>query len=137
MTGKVLGLDYGERRIGVAMSDPLCLTAQPHSVLDRTADWAEDLRRICIDAGIVKIVVGLPLSLRGEEGVAAERARDFGRMVADITGLDVEFIDERFTTVQAEQALLDAGLRRRQRRDVRDKVAAAVMLQGYLDRRST
>ena len=81
------------------------------------------------------IVVGLPTSLDGSEGRVAEAARQFGTEVADITGVVVEFYDERFTSVVAERALLEANVRRGKRRAVRDKVAAAVMLQAYLDKR--
>ena len=80
-------------------------------------------------------MVGLPVSLSGDEGPAAGAARDFGVRVAEATGRDVVFVDERFTTVVAEGALLEAGMRRSRRREVKDKVAAAIMLQAYLDQR--
>ena len=79
------------------------------------------------------IVVGLPVSLGGEEGSAAQKARSLGNQVGEATGCEIVFFDERFTTVQAEAALLEGGVRRRQRREAIDKVAAAMMLQGYLD----
>jgi putative Holliday junction resolvase len=80
-------------------------------------------------------VVGLPTGLSGDEGPSAEAARTFGELVAKATGLPVEYQDERFTTVTAEAALLEGGLSRDRRREVRDKVAAAVILQTYLDRK--
>lgn len=82
---------------------------------------------------MAKVVVGLPVSLSGDEGVAAEKARDLGAQVEESTGCEIVFFDERFTTVQAEAALLEGGVRRRKRRDTVDKIAAAMMLQGYLD----
>jgi putative Holliday junction resolvase len=129
-----LGLDPGERRIGVALSDPLGIIAQPHVVLDRRrGSVLDEIRAICTEHSVETIVVGLPTSLSGVEASAAERARVFGDEVAGATGCEVVFFDERFTTVQAESALLEGGMKRRQRRETVDKIAAAVMLQGYLD----
>jgi putative Holliday junction resolvase len=101
----------------------------------RHADVAESLRRLIDEYEVELIVVGLPVHLSGEEGSSAKAARAFAKTVGDATGLPVALQDERFTTVTAEEALLEGGVRRRQRREVRDKVAAAVMLQGYLDSR--
>ena len=129
-----MGVDPGERRIGIALSDPLGIIAQPHIVLDRRqGSVLEEIRAICIEYEVETIVVGLPTSLSGAETSAAERARVLGDEVAGATGCDVVFFDERFTTVQAESALLEGGMKRRKRRETVDKVAAAVMLQGYLD----
>lgn len=135
---RVMGLDPGERRIGVALSDPLGIIAQPHQVIDRRAgDAIAAIRDLCVEYDVATVVVGLPKSLSGEEGAAAARARELGAAVGDATGCEIEYFDERFTTVQAESALLEGGMRRRKRRETIDKVAAAMMLQGYLDTRST
>lgn len=132
--GRVVGLDPGERRIGVALSDPLGIIAQPHSVLDRkTDDVIGRLRALVKEHGVLRVVVGLPVSLSGDEGRSAEAAREFGRAVEQELGVDVTYHDERFTSVQAEAALLEGNVRREDRRNVRDKVAAAIMLQGFLD----
>jgi putative Holliday junction resolvase len=88
---------------------------------------------MCLEFEVTTIVIGLPLSLAGEEGSAAEKARSLGDQVAEATDCEIVFFDERFTTVQAEAALLEGGVRRRKRRETIDKVAAAMMLQGYLD----
>lgn len=131
----MLGLDYGERRIGVAVSDGLGMTAQPHSVIDLDhQDLAAALLPIIAEFEIGRIVVGLPVSLSGSEGAVAQRARAFAAAVGALTGLEVAMYNEQFTSVEAERVLLQAGARRAKRRSVRDKVAAAVMLQGYLDR---
>ena len=131
---RYLGIDPGERRIGIALSDALGIIAQPHVVLDRRrGSVLDEIRAICAEHAVETIVIGLPTSLSGAEGSAAERARAFGDEVAGATGCKVVFCDERFTTVQAESALLEGGMKRRQRRETVDKVAAAVMLQGYLD----
>ncbi len=132
---RVVGLDYGERRVGVAVSDPLRITAQPWGVIDRRDDdVAAVLRNLVAATGATLIVVGLPVGLAGHEGPSAAAARQFAAEVTDICGVPVEFSDERFTTTVAERALLEAGVKRSKRRAVRDKVAAAVMLQAYLDR---
>jgi putative Holliday junction resolvase len=132
--GRVLGLDPGERRVGVALSDAGGIIAQPHEVIDRRVeDVGDRIQAIVAEYEVGRIVVGLPVSLSGHEGPAADTARAFGCQVAVQTARVVEFADERFTTVTAERALLESGLKRKKRRDVRDKVAAAVMLQAFLD----
>ena len=133
---RILGLDPGERRIGVALSDPTGTIASPHSVIDqRVDDPLGVVRALCEEEGVERIIVGLPTGLSGLEGPSAKAARAFGTLVAEGIGLPVEYQDERFTTVTAESALLEGGVRRDKRRDVRDKVAAAVILQAYLDRK--
>lgn len=132
---RVLGLDPGTRRIGVALSDATGTIAAPHSVIDRrTADVDEALRRLVEEHEVELIVVGLPVSLSGVEGPSAEAARVFADSVADATGLPIVLQDERFTTVIAEGALIEGGVGRGERRRKRDQVAAAVMLQSFLDR---
>jgi putative Holliday junction resolvase len=102
--------------------------------LDRkTEDVVATIVEICSEYDVATVVVGLPVSLSGTEGPAAAAARQLGAQVGDVTGCEIVFYDERFTTVQADAALLESGMRRRQRRATIDKVAAAMMLQGYLD----
>jgi putative Holliday junction resolvase len=133
---RFLGLDPGERRIGVAISDATSTIASPVEHIDvRTSDHEQRIRDLCTEWQISGVVVGLPLSLDGTEGPAAARAREFGSRVEEVTGVSVTYHDERFTTVTAEQALLEGGVKRRSRTMKRDKVAAALMLQGFLDRR--
>ncbi|MDH3260124.1 MAG: Holliday junction resolvase RuvX [Acidimicrobiia bacterium] len=134
--GRIMGLDYGTRRIGVAMSDPLHLTAQPHAVLDaESKQLSSEFRRLVDDNEVELIVVGLPVNLSGEETTSAGGARRLAARVAEITGCPVEMADERFSTKTAEQTLIGANVRRRRRKQVIDKVAAAVMLQTFLDGR--
>lgn len=136
MSGRILGLDPGERRIGVAVSDATGTIASPVDFIDRLAAHHEQkLIDLCTEWEITEIVVGLPVSLDGTEGPAAKMSREFGESVEGFTGLPVAFHDERFTTVTAEHALLEGGLKRRSRINKRDQVAAAVMLQGFLDKR--
>ena len=133
---RILGLDPGERRVGVALSDPTGTIASPHSVIDRrSVKLTEAVRSLCEEHDVERIVVGLPTGLSGVEGPSAKAARTVGTSVSEATGIPVEYQDERFTTVTAEAALLEGGVRREKRRDVRDKVAAAVILQTYLDRK--
>lgn len=137
MIGRALGLDPGERRIGVAVSDPTRTIASPVRFIDtKTEDVGKALSDICAEYEVTVAVVGLPLSLDGSEGPSAKAARDFARLVSEATGVKVEFQDERFTSRTAEAALIEGGVRRRSRKEKRDQVAAAVMLQSYLDRRS-
>ncbi len=131
--GRVLGLDHGSRRVGIAVSDALRITAQPLEVVARVTAVAR-IAEIVADYGIEEIVVGLPTSLSGSEGPPAAAARAFGGEIALATGIQVGYVDERFTTVTAEKVMLQAGAKRRVRRDSVDKVAAAIILQAFLDR---
>ncbi len=120
--------------MGVALSDPLHVTAQPLEVVEADEGIGERLRAIVEEYDVDRIIVGLPVSLDGTEGPAAAAARDFARRVEEETGVEVELSDERLSSVTAERALIEGGVRRRRRRQTVDKVAAAVMLQAYLDR---
>lgn len=128
----MLGLDYGTRRVGVAICDSGQVIASPYAVLE-AGDALAGLDEILSTEDIEGIVVGLPVSLSGEEGQVALAARSFAQEVASHTGLPVELVDERFTTKVAEDVLIQGGVRRSKRRDIRDKMAATVMLQGHLD----
>lgn len=130
--GRVLAVDPGSVRVGLAISDPLRITAQPLDVVP--AERAvEEIVRVCDDFGVEEIIVGLPTTESGTEGEPAAGARNLAASLEQRTGLRVTPIDERYTTRMAEQVLIDAGLRRRRRRQTVDKVAAAVLLRGYLD----
>jgi putative Holliday junction resolvase len=131
-----MGLDYGTRRIGVAISDLLHITAQPHEVLEaEAADLDEKLQRLVSEREVSEIVVGLPVSLSGYEGASAASARALGERVGVLTGLPVHFYDERFTSKTANEVLIAGKVRRAERKQVVDKVAAAVMLQQWLGSR--
>jgi putative Holliday junction resolvase len=130
---RVLGVDYGTRRVGLAISDELRITARPLDVVARP-DVIEYVERLAQEMKIAKIVVGLPVSLGGSEGGSAEGARLLGRQLNEATSLPVDFLDERFTSRMAERALLESGMKRRGRRQTVDKVAAAIILQEYLDK---
>ena len=132
---RVLGIDLGSRRIGVAVSDGLGLTAQPRATIARHGGM-RDINAIAAavkEADADRIVLGLPLDCEGQEGPAAQRARVFGDKLAAALHLPVELIDESFSTVEAEQVLLEADMSRARRKQVVDKMAAAVILQRWLD----
>ena len=132
---RVIGIDLGSRRIGVALSDGLGLTAQPHATIARHGG-KRDIEAIAAQVNAVgagRIVVGLPLDPEGEEGLAALRARAFADKLRAGLGLPVDLIDESFSTVEAEEVLLAADVSRARRKQVIDKMAAAVILQRWLD----
>lgn len=135
--GRILALDFGDRRIGIALSDPAGVAARPLLTLVRTS-WARDLERL---RGIVRehaircIVVGLPLDMDGGRGARVRLTEAFMARVQRATGLPVVAWDERLTTVQAERTLLEGDVSRARRRRVIDQVAAVILLQSYLDAR--
>lgn len=137
--GGILGLDPGERRIGVAMAVPGGSVALPLTVLDATGDWGAALAELVAEHGVAAVVVGLPVSLSGSEGPAAARAREFAAAVGQRLGLPVHLVDERLSSVAAGRALAEAGARARRggrtsrTRGAVDRSAAAVILQAWLD----
>ncbi len=134
--GRILGLDVGDRRIGVAVSDPLLLTAQGLEVVQRRtlADDLQRLGQITVDYQVAAVVVGLPRNMNGTFGPQAEKVQAFAGELARETGLPVHFWDERLSTAAAERALLEADVRRARRKQVIDRQAAVLILQGFLDR---
>ncbi|WP_027719333.1 Holliday junction resolvase RuvX [Desulfovirgula thermocuniculi] len=133
---RVMGLDVGEKNVGVALSDPLGLTAQGVEVIPRDigeGKLLERVNRLVQEYGVEKIVVGLPRNMDGSLGRQGLRVLEFARWLREATGLPVETWDERLTTVGAERILLAADVSRARRRKVVDKLAAALILQGYLD----
>lgn len=136
MKGRVLGVDLGARRIGLAISDEECQLAFPagyHQRVDLARDL-EALRSLAAERGATRIIVGLPLHLDGREGTGARAARDFARALAEATALPVELVDERLTTQEAERALREASSKtRRARKQVIDAMAATLLLRGWLD----
>lgn len=135
---RILGLDFGSKTVGVAVSDGLLLTAQGVETIERKDE--NKLRKTCArieeliaEYEITKIVLGLPKNMNNTEGERVEKTKAFGEMLERRTGLPVHYWDERLTTVAAEQILMESGVRRENRKAVIDKVAAGLILQGYLD----
>lgn len=135
MTGRLLGVDFGQKRVGLAVCDPDRIVASPLAtyVREDPATDAAYYRRLVAEECVAGIVVGLPAHTDGREGTKAAEARKYGAWLADVTGLPVTFWDERFTTVHAEAALWAAGLTHKRRADRRDRVAAQMILQAYLE----
>lgn len=135
---RALGVDLGSKRIGLAVSDRSGTIASPLSVLARSKSRRHDLAeiaRIARDEEAEVIVVGLPLSMSGEHGAAAKAAVKEADRLASVVDVPVEMHDERLTTVTADRRMIEADMRAPERRKVVDKVAAAVMLQAWLDSR--
>jgi len=135
--GRVLALDLGKQRIGLALSDESQVIAQGLETLERT-NIREDLARLsqlASDNGVSLIVVGNPLHMSGREGFQAERAREFGARLQDASGIPVEFWDERLTTVEAERVLRQSGISIQKRAKAVDRLAAVILLESYLDSR--
>ena len=132
---RLLGVDYGSVRVGLAVSDPdrkFAFPLETYTRRERERDAAY-YREVVEREEVGGLVVGLPVHTDGREGQKAAEARAFGRALAAATGLPVVFWDERFTTVEAESALWEAGLTHKQRKARRDRVAAQLLLQAYLD----
>lgn len=135
---RIMGLDYGSKTVGVAMSDPLGITAQAVETI-----WRRDenkLRKTCArieelisEYEVERIVLGLPKHMNNDLGERAQKALEFGEMVKRRTGLEVVMWDERLTTVEAERTLIENNVRRENRKQYIDKIAAVFILQGYLD----
>ena len=135
---RIMGLDYGSKTVGVAMSDPLGITAQAVETI-----WRKDenkLRKTCArieelisEYEVERIVLGLPKHMNNDLGERAQKALAFGEMVKRRTGLEVVMWDERLTTVEAERTLIENHVRRENRKQYIDKIAAVFILQGYLD----
>lgn len=135
-SGRLIGLDYGTKRVGIAVCDHDQWIASPldnYTRVNRNVD-AEHIAAIASEYRATGLVVGLPVHMSGDEGEKAKEARQFGEWASSATGLPVKFQDERYTTSRAEDAMRAAGLNSRQRKQRLDKVAAQMLLQAFLDR---
>ena len=136
---RYLGLDVGNRRIGVAVSDELGLTAQPVLTLERKHNQREDLRslaRLCRRFGVAGIVVGNPVHLSGDLSPQAAKTQTFAAELGALTGLPIHLWDERLTSRESHQILYEAGRPRQQHRSVVDQVAATLILQSFMEARA-
>jgi putative Holliday junction resolvase len=136
---RYLGIDVGNRRIGVAVSDELGVTAQPVLTLERRHNQREDLRslaRLCRRFGVAGIVVGNPIHLSGDMSKQAAKTQAFAGELGVLTGLPIHLWDERLTTREAHQILYEAGHPRQEHRKVVDQVAATLILQSFMEQRS-
>lgn len=134
--GRILGLDPGTRRHGVAVSDSAWTMAFPRPALTAEGDWLEQLARVVDDEGVTGVVIGRPLSLNGATTASTTRADGIFQQILDyFPDLPVEQWDERLTTVEASRSLRDAGQDSRDQRDTIDSAAATVLLRSYMEAR--
>ena len=138
---RIMGLDFGSKTVGVAVSDSLLITAQGLEIIRRPEE--NKLRRtlarieeLILEYEVEEIVLGCPKNMNATEGTRVELTREFQEKLERRTGLPVTLWDERLTTVAADKAMMEAGIRREKRGEYVDKIAAALILQGYLDRRA-
>ena len=134
---RIMGLDYGDKTVGVAISDELLLTAQPVETIqrERPAKLRKTFARIEELIGtyeVDRIVLGLPKRMDNQEGERCERTREFGDQLAKRTGIEIIYQDERLTTKEADAVLNEGGVRKENRKEYIDKLAASLILQGYL-----
>lgn len=137
---RIMGLDFGSRTVGVAVSDSLLLTAQGVEIIRRKEEnkLRQTLARIeelIVEYEVEEIVLGLPKNMNATEGIRVELTKEFKEKLERRTGLPVVMWDERLTTVAADKAMMEAGIRRENRKDYVDMIAATLILQGYLDLR--
>lgn len=132
---RILGLDVGEKTIGVAVCDPLGFTAQGITTIKRVGKNKdlEEINKICKEYSVESIVVGLPKNMNGTIGPSGEKILKFCELIKEYTNLEIKMWDERLTTVAAHRAMLEADLSRAKRKKIVDKIAATYILQGYLD----
>jgi len=138
---RIMGLDFGSKTVGVAISDPLLLTAQGKEIIRREKPnkLRQTLARIealIVEYEVSEIVLGHPKNMNGTDGERAELTMEFKEMLERRTGLSVTMWDERLTTVAADRYMMEAGIRRENRKDYVDEIAAVFILQGYLDKLS-
>ena len=135
LNGRVLALDLGKKRIGLAMSDLLGITAQGLPTLQRTRirDDLDALARVIDENNVTLILMGHPLHMSGREGRQAEYTREFAARLANRTGLEIRFWDERLTTVEAQRVLRSSGIGIEKRARAVDRVSAVILLSSYLD----
>ena len=135
LPGRILALDLGKKRIGLAISDELGITAQGLDTLERRGrrDDIEDLRRLASARGVMKILMGDPLHMSGDASVQGQYTREFASELERKTGLPVEFRDERWTSREAERTLRGSGVANGKRKATIDKLSAIILLQSYLD----
>lgn len=141
MAERIMGLDFGSKTVGVAISDGLGMTAQGKEIIRRERE--DKLRRTCarieeliVEYGVTRIVMGLPLHLNGDEGIRVQKTKQFGEMLSRRTGLEIEYMDERLTTVEADEIMTESGIRREDRKKYVDMIAAEIILQDYMNQQA-
>jgi len=134
-TKRILGIDYGEKRIGIAVSDPMKIIAKGIKVIENSANALREIQHIAMEYDVEIIVVGMPFNLKGERGTMAKEVEVFIDKLKGSTGLEIVTWDERFTSHTAHETLRTMGVKKKQRQEKSqiDLMASALILQGYLD----
>lgn len=135
---RIMGLDLGSKTVGVAVSDPLLVTAQSVEIIrrkseDKLRQTYARIEELSQEYEVGKFVIGLPKNMNATEGERAQKSRDFADALFRRTGIEVVLWDERLTTVAADKTMIEAGIRRENRKNYVDAIAASYILQGYLD----
>ncbi len=130
-----MGIDYGDKRIGIALSDLLCIISSPYEVYPNHGqdDAIRHIDQIIKENNVDEIALGLPLNMDGSEGERAKIHREFGKLLEQYSGVKVYFIDERLTSAEAEDILISSGVRREKRKELIDKIAAQLILQTFME----
>ena len=137
MSGRILGIDLGEKRIGLALSDPMGMIASPLGKIEFKGEQnlLEEIEKIVKEKEVGEVVVGYPIRTSGQKGDQAIHAEKIAGLLKDRLGIPVHLVDERMTTAAAEKSLLESDMSRGKRRQVRDQVAASLILQSFLELR--
>jgi len=133
--GRILAIDYGEVRMGLAISDPLRIFAFPLTVIDlkKNVDFIKTIQDIIKEKEVKRIIIGYPLKMDGSEGIQTEKVKGFVEELKGKINIDIEMVDERLTTTVAQRALTDIGIGQKKQRGIIDKIAAAKLLETYLE----
>lgn len=130
-----MGIDYGDKRIGIALSDALCIISSPFEVFKNLGEKESlnHIDKIIKEYDVDEVAMGLPLNMDGSEGERAKIHRDFGQKIADFSKVKVHYIDERLTSAEAEEILISSGVRREKRKELIDKLSAQIILQTFMN----
>ena len=130
-----MGIDYGDKRIGVALTDALCIISSPYEVFQNQSmqQSINHIDKLIKEFNVDEVALGLPLNMDGTEGERAKLHREFGEALANFSGVKVFYVDERLTSAEAEELLIASGVRREKRKELIDKISAQIILQTYLN----
>ena len=130
-----MGIDYGDKRIGIALTDALCIISSPFEVYKNVGmeDALKHIDKLIKDYDVDEVAMGLPINMDGTEGERAMLHRAFGEELAKLSGVKVFYIDERLTSAEAEEILISSGVRREKRKELIDKISAQIILQTYIN----
>ena len=130
-----MGIDYGDKRIGVALTDALCIISSPYEVFQNQSmqQSINHIDKLIKEFDVDEVALGLPLNMDGTEGERAKLHREFGEALANFSGVKVFYVDERLTSAEADELLIASGVRREKRKELIDKLSAQIILQTFID----